>query len=37
MGSHRADRYNAASREVLYDLGLPVGTVLDSDTPSAPE
>jgi hypothetical protein len=37
MGSHRADRYNAASREVLYDLGLPIGTVLDSDTPSAPE
>ena len=37
MGSHRADRYTSGLRTILYDLGMPTGTALDSDTPSAPE
>ena len=37
MGSHRADQYTAALRTILYDLGMPTGTALDSDYVGAPE
>jgi hypothetical protein len=37
MGSHRADQYNSGLRAILYDLGMPVGTALDSDYVAAPE
>lgn len=36
-GSHRADRYNSTLRAILYDLGMPTGTALDSDYVAAPE
>jgi hypothetical protein len=36
-GSHKANRYTSGLRTILYDLGMPTGTALDSDTPSAPE
>ena len=35
-GSHRADRYTAALRTILYDLGMPTGYI-DSDSITAPE
>jgi len=37
MGSHRADRYTSDLRTILYDLGMPTGTALDSDYVAAPE
>jgi hypothetical protein len=37
MGSHRADQYNSGLRAILYDLGMPTGTALDSDYVAAPE
>jgi hypothetical protein len=36
-GSHRADQYNSGLRAILYDLGMPVGTALDSNYVAAPE
>ena len=36
-GSHRADQYNSELRAILYDLGMPVGTALDSNYVAAPE
>jgi hypothetical protein len=36
MGSHRANRYTATLRNILYDLGMPTGYI-DSDSISAPE
>ena len=36
VGSHRADRYTAALRTILYDLGMPTGYI-DSDSITAPE
>jgi hypothetical protein len=36
-GSHRADQYNSGLRAILYDLGMPTGTALDSDYVAAPE
>ena len=36
-GSHRDSYRNATVRAILYDLGLPTGTALDSDYLGAPE
>jgi hypothetical protein len=37
MGSHRDSYRNSTVRAILYDLGMPTGTALDSDYIGAPE
>jgi hypothetical protein len=37
MGSHRDSYRNSTVRNILYDLGMPTGTALDSDYIAAPE
>jgi hypothetical protein len=37
MGSHRDSYRNSTVRAILYDLGMPTGTALDSDYIDAPE